>query len=465
MGIGRPKGVIDYIMQTQPQFEEQQQHGRIVAFAAENVMRLQAVEIQPGEDPMVVIGGKNGQGKSSVLNCIEMALGGADSISKKPIRKGEEKGRIVVDLGDIIVKRTFTKGGGTNLVVTNKDGVPFDKPQTLLDKLIGRLSFDPLSFAKAKAPEQSKTLRELCGLDFTAIDAGQKKVFDERTENNRKVERAQARLVTMPEHTGVTGEEQSTASILEEQEKASTQNAKNQRARIELVELKDKIANVQTAKREWDDEVQRLEGELEKAKRHVKDREALIQALYKQMTLDEAKLGELKDTDLSQFRTKLSELERNNAKIRENAAKAEARKTFKELQASSEAMTKQIDAFEREKRKKLDNAAYPVPGLGLDEDRNVTWEGLPFEQASTSQQLRVSVAIGLALNKKLPILLIRQGSDLDPESLAQVAKMAADAKAQVWLETSRTDAPASVIMEDGRATIPEIETQTMPGEA
>jgi ABC-type polar amino acid transport system ATPase subunit len=181
--------------------------------------------------------------------------------------------------------------------------------------------------------------------------------------------------------------------------------------------------------------------------------------------LDEAKLGELKDTDLSQFRTKLSELERNNAKIRENAAKAEARKTFKELQASSEAMTKQIDAFEREKRKKLDNAAYPVPGLGLDEDRNVTWEGLPFEQASTSQQLRVSVAIGLALNKKLPILLIRQGSDLDPESLAQVAKMAADAKAQVWLETSRTDAPASVIMEDGRATIPEIETQTMPGEA
>jgi hypothetical protein len=91
-----------------------------------------------------------------------------------------------------------------------------------------------------------------------------------------------------------------------------------------------------------------------------------------------------------------------------------------------------------------------VPGLGLSDD-GVTFGGLPFAQASSSEQLRVSVAIGLALNPKLKVLLIRNGNMLDDDSLKAVAAQAEEAGAQVWCEwvTSNPEG-VSVMIEDGR---------------
>ena len=94
---------------------------KIVQLTAENVKRLSVVEITP-KGNVIVIGGKNGQGKTSVLDAIEYALAG-DPAAKMPVRRGEEKAHVVVELDDLIVKRTFTAAGGTSLVVTNKDGV------------------------------------------------------------------------------------------------------------------------------------------------------------------------------------------------------------------------------------------------------------------------------------------------------------------------------------------------------
>ena len=97
----------------------------------------------------------------------------------------------------------------------------------------------------------------------------------------------------------------------------------------------------------------------------------------------------------------------------------------------------------------ISKAAYPVAGLGFDQLGGVTFNGLPFSQASTAEQLRVSVAIGLALNPQLRVLLIRDGSLLDDDSMKMVAKMAAKADAQVWIERVEIDGQVSVVIEDG----------------
>ena len=98
---------------------------------------------------------------------------------------------------------------------------------------------------------------------------------------------------------------------------------------------------------------------------------------------------------------------------------------------------------------KLDGATYPVQGLALGDD-GILFNGLPFSQASSAEQLRVSVGIGLASNPRLRVLLVRDGSLLDPASLAMMREMAESAEAQVWIERVSKGDECTVIIQDGR---------------
>ena len=61
---------------------------KISAFELENVKRVKAVALQPTENGLTVIGGRNGQGKTSVLDAIAWALGGKRKQPAKPTREG-----------------------------------------------------------------------------------------------------------------------------------------------------------------------------------------------------------------------------------------------------------------------------------------------------------------------------------------------------------------------------------------
>src|SRR5690349_13433893 len=119
---------------------------KIVRLAAENFKRLRAVEITP-EGNIIEIRGPNAAGKSSVLDAIWCALGGASVLPAKPIRRGAETARIELDIGDYIVTRRFTPAG-SRLIVEAKSGARLREPQRILDELIGAISFDPLAFAR-----------------------------------------------------------------------------------------------------------------------------------------------------------------------------------------------------------------------------------------------------------------------------------------------------------------------------
>ena len=77
---------------------------KIIELQAENVKRLKAVEITPN-GTLQVIGGKNAQGKSSVLDAIWLALGGGKAAKDTPlpIRDGEATAKVRLDLGDLVV--------------------------------------------------------------------------------------------------------------------------------------------------------------------------------------------------------------------------------------------------------------------------------------------------------------------------------------------------------------------------
>jgi recombinational DNA repair ATPase RecF len=140
---------------------------RIVQLQAENFKRLTAVEITP-EGNVVEVTGKNGSGKSSVLDAIYVALVGRSAAPPKPIRNGEEKCLLKLDLGDLTVTRTFTVKEGAaytdTLKVENAEGLRHGKPQEVLDALLGEIGFDPFEFVQMKPAEQADTLLRMVPL-------------------------------------------------------------------------------------------------------------------------------------------------------------------------------------------------------------------------------------------------------------------------------------------------------------
>ena len=54
----------------------------------ENVKRVKAVQIEPTANGLTVVGGRNGQGKTSVLDSIAWALGGNAYKPSNPLREG-----------------------------------------------------------------------------------------------------------------------------------------------------------------------------------------------------------------------------------------------------------------------------------------------------------------------------------------------------------------------------------------
>jgi len=427
---------------------------RIIKLTAENVKKLSLVEISP-EGNLVVVGGKNGQGKSSVLDSIMYALGGADILPTKPVRRGEDTAKVELDLGDIVVKRTFTASGGGSLTVTDKDQNKMRSPQAILDALVGKISFDPLAFARSSQDDQSETLQALLGLSFEGQDAEIAKIFNERTAINRELNSIKARLQAAPEHEGVDGEESSTEEILARQEKALKQNETNRQIRDKLKVVKSDLLIAETAAQNIGEDIARLQRELDVKKNRLKQTEESVAKAKAQVEQATEQTAKLVDVDVAEFKTMLAGVEVHNRKVRENKVKAQLRADYGNKNKESENLTSKIQALERQKRKSVQDAKFPVAGLGLSDTREVTYNDLPFTQASTSEQLRVSIAIGLALNKNLKVLLIRPGSELDQESLGLVAQMAAEADAQVWLESSRPDHPTSVVMEDGHVRLTE----------
>jgi hypothetical protein len=97
----------------------------------------------------------------------------------------------------------------------------------------------------------------------------------------------------------------------------------------------------------------------------------------------------------------------------------------------------------------IEGASFPIEGLSFDAT-GVLYNGLPFAQASSSEQLRVSAAMAFAMNPEFKVILIRDGSLLDSHSREMLRQMAEESDAQVWMEVVGKNEQPAIIIEDGR---------------
>ena len=162
---------------------------KILGLVAENFKKIRVIEINP-QGNLVQITGKNGQGKTSVLDSLWFALLGPKANLEKIVRKGAEKCTVKLDLGELIVTRNESANSATPTLKVQpaKGTTAWDTPQAMLDSLLGELTFDPLEFIHLTPKEQVEMLRKMSKLDLDVegINTANKKDYDERTILNRE---------------------------------------------------------------------------------------------------------------------------------------------------------------------------------------------------------------------------------------------------------------------------------------
>lgn len=413
---------------------------KIIRLEASNIKRLKAVNITP-EGSVVVISGENDQGKSSVLDSILYALGGKDSICDVPIRAGTAKANITCDLGELIVERTFSASGGTTLKVTGKDKKTVPSPQSVLDKLCSKVAFDPLSFVKMDAKARAETLRKLVGLDFTQENAARKAIYEERTMVNRDIEASRVRLLSLPDDNDVPAAEVSVTDLMDQLTAIEKHNILNHAMRDSLNQDRFAMENMEMSIKSTQNQVDKLLETLAELKKKQEKANKAFEA-------KSVEVEKLVDEDTIDLKSRIKQADTVNERFRNHAKKQIEIRKHSELVSHADALTNKIKAFDDAREKALSNAKFPLPGLSFD-DSGVVLNGVPFEQGSQAQQLKAAIAVGLALNPTVRVILIRDASLLDKKNLSVVAEMARAADAQIWLEVVSSDDQSAIIIEDG----------------
>lgn len=399
---------------------------KIISLTTTNYKRAKFAEIKPDPDGnLVIVAGKNGAGKSSILDSIAAALGGANSkTTPKPIRDGEDRAEIVLETEDLTVTRVFTPSG-SRLTLTSKDGAKYPKAQQKLDELVGKLSLDPLAFTLLDDKKQLAQLLDLVELPFDPeqLESSRKEVFSERTLVNNRVKEFKAALAQFGElPADLPATEVSVSELLGEYRKFET--AQQERAKY-LTDLNESQYKVQD-----------LERQLAAAREHL----AKVTDF----------LGNVSDysAELESLRGQIHGAEETNRLVRKKQERGSLQFQYDATTDQAQALTAKLDEIDKAKADGLAAAQFPVDGLGFTEE-GVTYQGVPFKQASTAEQIRVSMAMAIALNPTLRVIRISDGSLLDSDSLALVEETAREHDFQIWVEMVEGNHEGAYTIVDG----------------
>ena len=156
----------------------------------------------------------------------------------------------------------------------------------------------------------------------------------------------------------------------------------------------------------------------------------------------------LKEEDTEEVSEKLRNAEEKNKAVRESKQRDELVVEKNDLEKQSQGFTDRIDEIDAEQESMMEKATFPVPGLSFDES-GVLFNGVSLGDCSSAETLRVSVGMGIALNPELGVILVRDGSLMDEESMRMIAEMAEESGSQIWVERVGDGDKSAVIIEDG----------------
>lgn len=419
-------------------------------------IRMAKVELRPGGRVVKVTGG-NGHGKSSLLNAIKSALGGAGEVLPAAINDASEDGkghvRLRLDNGFTVERRFTSNNAKGYLTITGPDGGKHG--QGKLGEWLGPLNFDPLALF-ALPPARQRDILLSAGSNpelakqLDTVRTAHQALYDERTQWISQ--RRKARGVPKPE-----GERPEPVDTSAEMTKLRELQAA-ERARQDAFRAAENAARQaesdEAAYQDADARVAELERLLEEAKTHAREAGQRARASEAEAKKSTEVAEALPDpsADIESVHARISEADAVNASLEPWRTWDRAQQELAEATEKAEAFTTDMDKAKTHERKLIADAGIPVPGLSFDADTGAPMlNGRPLEVASGAERIRMAVAIAVAVNPQLRICLVDEANDLDLDALAELGRLAEEHDFMVWACRVGLEGAGEIVVEDGEA--------------
>ena len=410
---------------------------KITLLEIANFKRLKAIRLAPGDKGLTIIGGKNGQGKTSVLDGIAFALGGG---KRKPTNMKREGavGEMILHIetdNGLVIER---KGKNGSLSVIDKDGKR--SGQALLDALISELAIDLPKFHNAKPSEKATMLLQSLGIEdqLAKFDKEIKTAYDKRTIVGQEQDRKQKHAEEMPVYEDAPDKEVSASELVKQQQEILARNGSKENARAQLDRNRELVASYTKQISGLKAQIETLETQVANLNKSIKDAESI------DLTLE--------PTD--EIEKSIEDIEETNRKVRANADRKAALADASLLKDEYDGLTKTIEDLRAQRLKLLDGAKFPLEGLttGTDDKGNpiLLLNGKAWDCMSGSQQLIVDTAIASSLNPDCQFVLLDKLEQLDLDTQHEFDEWLAarDLQCIATRVTTRED-ECSLIIEDG----------------
>lgn len=396
---------------------------KVLNLKVKHILGLKELDLDLDEG-MILVGGANGQGKSSTLNALKMALCGKRGTDwpEKALHDGEDEGEVVVTLSgdpslgedeqlkvhlEISQKRS---GEIDKITIYDSTGEPAPNPRTLLSDLYSLRGFDPLDFARQKPADQRETLAKLVGVDLDAARVEYKSIYDERALVNREVKRLEIRVASSVWHDDVPEDLVDTACAVEKINKIRKENS-------ELTHYTEVVNNYAKEQQRAIERVTKTEEKLRLVREELEANQIAFKESCKHH--DDAKKHLLTMPDLQDDKIILDNIAfaaETNEKIRQNQACDTLKTELKIEKEKSGALTAALSEINESVDKQVREAEFPVSGMSIDKE-GVLLNGNAFSDCSRSERITASCMVGIALHPTLQLFVCEDGSDLDTESI------------------------------------------------
>lgn len=407
---------------------------KITSLQIENVKRVKALHLEPTAAGLTVIGGKNGQGKTSVLDSIAWCCGGNRLAPSNPQRDGSLNPPAI----DITMSNGIrVKRSGKNGTLTVLDPSGNKAGQALLDAFVGQFALDLPKFLEGNSKAKADALLQTLGISdqLKKLEEDAKRIYDSREAIGRIATSKKKHAEELPEYPDAPEKPVSAAEYVKQHEAILAKNGENQRKRDNLAALL-----VQESR------VSEQIAELQKA---LDVKKAEYEQIASDIIIAQKSTAELVDESTEEIKANLENIESINAQVAANQAKSHAHDEATEYQQQYDDLSTALGSKRAERLALLEGANLPLPGLTVEEGE-LLYNNQKWDCMSGSEQLKVAVAIVRAMNPECGFVLMDKLEQMDADTMREFGAWLEQEGLQV-IATRVSTSPdeCTIIIEDG----------------